>query len=119
MRLNSLSFDINRMFKEFIEETNLGGISKHLKQEILTNVVLPIAFCIVADSAKEQLLLWYCSAKTRSKYGILNRFYPSSEQKYIWQQQGMLEHYKNNYVLSLKDCVSANDYEKYLFKLVF
>lgn len=91
--------DVNILFKDFIEETNLGGINKHLKQEILTNVILPIAFCIATKSVKKQLLLWYRSAKTRSKYGILKRIYPNAEQKYIWQQQGMLEYHKNKYQL--------------------
>ena len=76
--------DINTLFKEFIEDANLGNISKHLKQEILTNVILPIVFCIASSSIKTQLLLWYYTAKTRSKYGILKRNYPNLEQKYIW-----------------------------------
>ena len=96
---NNKLTDINIIFKEFIEETNLGNISKHLKQEILTNVILPIAFCVVNDIVKSQLLQWYRSAKTRSVYGILNRIFSNCEQKYIWQQQGMLEYYKNNYTL--------------------
>jgi len=109
--------DINVLFKEFIEETNLGDINRHLKQEILTNVILPIAFSVATDSIKVQLLLWYRSAKTRTKYGILKRFYPNVEQKYIWQQQGMLEHHKNSYQLQLPNDSNINTYdiEYYLY----
>jgi len=94
---NKYLLDVNELFKKFIEETNLGDVSKHLKQEIVTNVILPVALCFNSTATKTQLMLWYYSAKTRSKYGILNRIYPGLEQKYIWQQQGMLEHHKNNY----------------------
>ena len=109
--------DVNILFKEFIEETNLGGINKHFKQEILTNVILPIIFCIASTSLKMQLLLWYRSAKTRSKYGILSRIYPNVEQKYIWQQQGMLEHYKNTYQLQFANInnIKARDIEYFLY----
>ena len=117
---NKYSFDVNKLFKEFIENTNLGDISKHLKQEILTNVILPIAFCVVNSEVKTQLLLWYFSAKTRTKYGVLKYNYPDTEQKYIWQQQGMLEHYKNNYVFKFPNALNyftASSYSntRYLF----
>jgi hypothetical protein len=105
---NKNKFNIDVLFKEFVEETNLGDITKHLKQEILINVILPIAFCITSTSIKTQLLLWYHSAKTRSKYGILKRVYPFSEQKYIWQQQGMLEYHNKNYNFQFSSFFNTN-----------
>ena len=92
-RINS--FDFN--FPDFLNVNFISHslkINKHLKQEIITNVFFPIMFCVANSEKKQELLLWYLSAKTKTKYGILNREFPLINQEYIWLQQGMLEFLK-------------------------
>lgn len=69
-------------------------ISKHLKLELIVNSILPWLLCFSDKNLQEEIAIWYLSAKTSVNYGILRRKYPLIKQEYIWQQQGMLEHYK-------------------------
>jgi hypothetical protein len=86
--------DLEKQFDDFIEKEKIKHLGSHLKQEILTNAVLPLTFCIATSLEKQHLLLWYWTAKTRASYSVLYRNYPLISQEYIWQQQGMLEYYK-------------------------
>ncbi|MCX8055519.1 MAG: DUF2851 family protein [Ignavibacteria bacterium] len=63
-----------------------------LRRELVLNVVLPLAICLAADTARISLLTWFWSTPTLNIYGNLSRFFPHIEQKYLWQQQGMLEY---------------------------
>jgi len=91
--INSFDFDFSDFLNSFFTSKSFE-INKHLKQEIITNVLLPIMFCVANSAKKSELLLWYWSAKTKTKYGILEREFPLIKQEYIWLQQGMLEFLK-------------------------
>jgi len=69
-------------------------IGKHLKTELIVNSILPWLLCFSDKTLQEEIAIWYLTAKTNVNYGILTRKYPLIKQEYIWQQQGMLEHYK-------------------------
>jgi hypothetical protein len=92
--INDSKYNLSATLNSFIDDEYAYNLGKHLRQEILTNSILPLAFCLASLEKRNELVLWYLSAKTRSKYGVLNRKYPSIPQTYIWQQQGMLEHHK-------------------------
>jgi len=92
-KINSLDYNSSQIFRNFLTSTS-SEINKHLKQEIITNVFLPLMFCIANAEKKSELLLWYLSAKTKTKYGILTREFSFIKQEYIWLQQGMLEFLK-------------------------
>lgn len=63
-----------------------------LRREIVLNVVLPLSICLADDAARVSLLTWFWSTPTLNIYGNLTRIFPYIEQKYLWQQQGMLEY---------------------------
>jgi hypothetical protein len=59
--INKSNFNIEKIFNDFIandDSLNIN-IGKHLKQEIITNVVLPFAFCLSSKRTKTELILWY------------------------------------------------------------
>jgi len=63
-----------------------------LRQEIILNVVLPIAICLSDESTRIDLFLWYWSTPALSQYGVLTRRFKDFPQNFLWQQQGMLEY---------------------------
>ena len=93
LKINSLEHNSSQIFHHLVSHTSLK-INQHLKQEIITNVFLPLMYCIANKEKKSEILLWYWSAKTKTKYGVLSREFSLTSQEYIWQQQGMLEFMK-------------------------
>jgi|YNPBryulayer2012_1023412.scaffolds.fasta_scaffold20380_1 hypothetical protein len=87
---NNEIFDI---FASLIDlmKTKIASEGAALRREILLNVVLPIAICIANDNARINLLTWFWTAEALNTYGNLRRIFPQIDQKYLWQQQGMLE----------------------------
>lgn len=60
-----------------------------LKFEILVNAILPSLYSFHKD--RSILLDWYYKVLSRNKYAKLKKRFPHIPQKYVWQQQGMLE----------------------------
>lgn len=97
--------DFEKYFEKFLlkEELNLCDnlkVGKHFKQEIITNVALPLLFCVVKKSYQNVLLKCYWAIESKTNYSVLSRKFPEYSQKYVWQQQAMLEHlkeYSNQY----------------------
>lgn len=63
----------------------------HLRLEILLNCLLPYLLAHASPEQRIELLSWYWSAPARVCYGHLRRSFPGFPQRYMWQQQGMLE----------------------------
>ncbi len=87
----------NEVFDIFLSLVDLmkSKISREgaaLRRELVLNVVLPLSICIADDAARICLLTWFWSTPTLSIYSKLSRHFPHIEQKYLWQQQGMLEY---------------------------
>jgi hypothetical protein len=89
--INDKKNEIQTNFEKFLL-SKMNYVNNHFKLELLTNSILPLCFCIANNHLKTELLMWYLTAKTKCSYGILLRKYPQISQKYIWLQQGMLEH---------------------------
>ncbi|MEN3026684.1 MAG: DUF2851 family protein [Chlorobiota bacterium] len=74
-----------------LSRQRIANEGTHLRMELLLNACLP---CLLAHANPEQrieLLAWYWSAPSRVRYGHLQRRFPHLPQRYMWQQQGMLE----------------------------
>lgn len=65
-----------------------------LRYEILINALLPSLYFLKED--KTLFLDWYYKIYSKNKYGMLKRRFPHIPQKYVWQQQGMLELIRNS-----------------------
>ncbi|GBD06579.1 hypothetical protein HRbin21_00373 [bacterium HR21] len=63
----------------------------HLRMEILLNCVVPYILAHATADQRVEILSWYWSAPARVRYGQLQRRFPGFPQRYMWQQQGMLE----------------------------
>lgn len=83
-------FDIFASLMDLMK-TKIANEGAALRRELLLNVVLPIAICIADDNSRINLLTWFWSAEAINTYGNLRRTFPQIDQKYLWQQQGMLE----------------------------
>ncbi|MCX7930328.1 MAG: DUF2851 family protein [Chlorobi bacterium] len=70
---------------------SIANEGRHLRNELMTNSVLPSACVLASDADRIGVFTWYWSASVTSHYSILARKYPEIPQQYIWQQQGMLE----------------------------
>ncbi len=66
------------------------------RRELVLNAVLPLALCLAEESSRINLFLWYWSTPALNRYGVLGRFFPDLSQKFLWQQQGMLEYMRNH-----------------------
>jgi hypothetical protein len=55
------------------------------------NCLLPYLLAHATAEQRIELLAWYWSAPARVHYGHLRRRFPTLPQRYMWQQQGMLE----------------------------
>lgn len=62
----------------------------NLESELFVNCKLPILLFFMPESRLEILTVWW-SLESKSKYGFLKNRFPFFSQKYVWQQQGMLE----------------------------
>jgi hypothetical protein len=69
----------------------IAGEGDHLRREIVLNCVLPLAVCLSEETARLDIFIWYWSAEALNSYGVLSKKYPGYSQKYLWQQQGLLE----------------------------
>ncbi len=63
----------------------------HLRLELLLNCLLPYLLAHATPEQRIELLSWYWSAPAHARYGHLRRLFPTFPQRYMWQQQGMLE----------------------------
>lgn len=96
---------IHEEIRKFLNENNLSNkknldkkLNKYLelkypgnglKFEILVNAILPSLYSFYND--KTLLLDWYYKVVAKNKYAKLKKRFPHIPQKYVWQQQGMLE----------------------------
>ncbi len=64
---------------------------QHLRNEIMTNCLVPSACVLASERERIGVFTWYWSAETSTTYAVLTREFPFVPQRYIWQQQGMLE----------------------------
>lgn len=89
--------EVNDVFASLIDlmKTKISSEGAALRREIILNVVLPLAICLADDQTRINLLTWYWSTPSLNQYGNLKRHFPFIEQKYLWQQQGMLEYLRN------------------------
>jgi hypothetical protein len=94
--------NINDFFDDFLKSKSLD-FGEHLKLELLINVLLPFSFSISKNEIKEKILSYYLTKKSKEKYGILARKFPQIQQKFVWQQQGMLEYLKESGNLNSKN----------------
>jgi hypothetical protein len=65
-----------------------GDVVRH---ELFTNAILPTVLGAVTPERRAILLQWYWSAESACPYNALYRRFPALPQRYVWQQQGMLE----------------------------
>lgn len=96
---------IHEEIRKFLNENNLSNkrnldkkLNKYLelkypgnglKFEILVNAILPSLYSFYND--KTLLLDWYYKVIAKNKYAKLKKRFPHIPQRYVWQQQGMLE----------------------------
>lgn len=66
---------------------------KQIEKEIFINCFFPIALNISQDLKYSLMEIWW-SLEATSKYGHLKRRFPQFSQRFVWQQQGMLEFLK-------------------------
>ena len=78
--------NIDKKLNNFLE-LPYPGIG--LRYEILINAILPSLYFLKEE--KTIFLDWYHKILSKNKYGMLKRRFPHIPQKYVWQQQGMLE----------------------------
>jgi len=74
-----------------LTKTPLADEGQHLRNEIMTNCVVPSACVLASDRDRIGVFTWYWSAEATAPYAILSREFPLVPQQYVWQQQGMLE----------------------------
>lgn len=64
--------------------------------EIVVNILLPILYALneLANnkSASNALLHWFWGIRAANRYAHLQRKFPHLPQRYVWQQQGLLEY---------------------------
>lgn len=78
------------LIREKIENEGAG-----LRREIILNVILPAALTQSDEDSRINLFVWYWSAQSFNKYGVLTRKFPDLPQNFLWQQQGMLEYMRD------------------------
>lgn len=71
--------------------TSIAGEGEHLRREIILNCVIPCCLAVARDEARIGIFDWYWSLEALYAYGSLTRIFRGSSQRYVWQQQGMLE----------------------------
>jgi hypothetical protein len=91
---NDERFDIASDIYSLLK-TKISIEGDHLRREIVLNCVLPLALCFAKEESRIDLFLWYWSTPALQSYGILKRKFPEFQQKFLWQQQGMLEYLKD------------------------
>lgn len=76
---------------ECADRTRISLEGAALRREIVVNVILPVSCARARNDQRAVLLQWYWAARSIHSYGILRRRFPSQDQSFVWQQQGMLE----------------------------
>lgn len=73
--------------------TKIADEGAQLRREIVINALMPLALAIalVKDETRIGIFEWYWSVPAIGQYGVLKRAFPTIPQRYLWQQQGMLE----------------------------
>jgi hypothetical protein len=108
------SFEIaGELYNLLKNKVSTEGVN--LRREIILNCLLPMAMAIAKEEARIDLFLWYWSTPAMQSYGILKRKFPEFEQKFLWQQQGMLEYLKD---YGRKPQAVGEDYSDYGFASV-
>lgn len=78
-------------FTELLENP-IASEGKGTRLEILVNVVLPIALALASREEYNVLLAWFWSLPALNSYAPLKRKFTHIPQRFVWQQQGMLEY---------------------------
>ncbi len=73
------------------ERVPIGREGPLLRREVFVNVILPMLCTLALPDQRIVLLQWYWSAPAVHEYGLLRRRFHNQSQKYVWQQQGLLE----------------------------
>ncbi|MFM7773588.1 MAG: DUF2851 family protein [Candidatus Kapaibacterium sp.] len=71
--------------------TGIAAEGEHLRREILLNCLIPCSLAVARDEARIGIFEWYWSLEALSAYGSLSRMFRGSSQRFVWQQQGLLE----------------------------
>lgn len=66
-------------------------ISHGATMEIMTNVVAPLLLAHLPVYGQDRVWAWWWSAEAGNPYRILSARFPTVRQRYVWQQQGLLE----------------------------
>ncbi len=70
---------------------SIANESPQLRMEIIINCLLPTLVAVARDAARIDIFEWYWSAEAMTMYAVLDRHFHHVSQKYLWQQQGLLE----------------------------
>lgn len=112
--LSSLNFgDIDNINEKllFIMKTPIFDEGAHFRREIILNCILPLAICLAPEKVRIDLLYWFWSTPALTNYGKLSGKFPSLPQKYLWQQQGMLEYMRLHGNKKNADIESVNNFK--------
>ncbi len=82
---------------------NNSGAGDGMINEIMVNVLLPVFLANCKNTSCLEAVSWYWSAKSKNKYGKLQREFPGFPQEFVWQQQGMLEYLRNKALLRIRE----------------
>ena len=74
-----------------LQQTAIENEGWILRGELITNCILPCALAVASDDARIGLFEWYWSCESQQSYGGLRRMFRAQSQRYVWQQQGLLE----------------------------
>lgn len=78
------------------ERQRIASEGLHLRRELVINVVLPMALSIATDGQRRMLMDWYWTTRAVHHYGFLRRLVPGNSQRWVWQQQGLLEYLRDH-----------------------
>lgn len=69
-----------------------SNAGKATQMELVVNALLPVALSVATAGIRTDVLAWFWSQKSTSRYSVLRKKFPDVAQEYVWQQQGMLEY---------------------------
>lgn len=84
----------NAVFEQLstLVRTAWSNAGKATQMEIVVNALLPVALAVAPASLRIDILAWFWSQRSTSRYSVLRKKFPDVAQEYVWQQQGMLEY---------------------------
>lgn len=75
-----------------VARTMWSKAGKSTQMELLVNALLPTALSVASTALRTDILAWFWSQKSTSRYSVLQKKFPDVGQEYVWQQQGLLEY---------------------------